>query len=87
MNCISSAAMLNNGSMNANATFCHGPCYGHAMLMVDCLDGIFTNFQFYSAPMMQGVKAVFQAACGKNVTGTEISYILFLHGLHIIEHI
>ena len=79
MNCISSAAMLSNGSTNANATFCHGPCYGQAMLTVNCLEGIFSNFHFYNAPMMQGVKSVFQVACGKNVTGTETCHILLVH--------
>ncbi|XP_020276476.1 uncharacterized protein LOC109850824 isoform X2 [Asparagus officinalis] len=60
MNCISSAAMLANGSLNPNSTFCQGPCYGHAMLMVNCLDGIFTNFPFYNAGLFQGVRAIFQ---------------------------
>lgn len=36
------------------------------MLVISCIDGILSNFQFYNAQMMQGVRSIFQAACGKN---------------------
>ncbi|XP_039135596.1 uncharacterized protein LOC120273028 [Dioscorea cayenensis subsp. rotundata] len=57
-----------NSSSNLTTTngFCDGPCYGQTMLVISCIDGILSNFQFYNAQMMQGVRSIFQAACGKN---------------------
>ncbi|KAJ4775903.1 hypothetical protein LUZ62_060160 [Rhynchospora pubera] len=51
-----------------NATgMCGAPCFGQMMLMMTCMDGIFSNFQSYQTGLMQGVQAIFQMSCG--VTG------------------
>ncbi|PVH32815.1 hypothetical protein PAHAL_9G493700 [Panicum hallii] len=50
-------------SPNAGAALCGAPCFGHMMLVADCVDGILSNFQGYSAGLMQGVRAVFQMSC------------------------
>ncbi|XP_062208874.1 uncharacterized protein LOC133910521 [Phragmites australis] len=57
-------------SPNANAVLCNTPCFGHMMLMTDCMDGILSNFQGYSSGLMQGVRAIFQMSCGGSSNGT-----------------
>lgn len=51
---------------NPTTAFCNAPCFGEMMLMTGCIDGILSNFQFYNPGMMQGVRAIFQTACGQN---------------------
>ncbi|KAL6902276.1 hypothetical protein ACP4OV_005152 [Aristida adscensionis] len=51
-------------SPNASAVFCGTPCFGHMMLMTECVDGILSNFRGYNSGLMQGVRAVFQMSCG-----------------------
>ncbi|RLN41771.1 hypothetical protein C2845_PM01G12790 [Panicum miliaceum] len=50
-------------SPNASAALCGTPCFGHMMLVADCVDGILSNFQGYSTGLMQGVRAIFQMSC------------------------
>ncbi|KAG2552534.1 hypothetical protein PVAP13_9KG467200 [Panicum virgatum] len=56
-------------SPNASAALCGAPCFGNMMLVADCVDGILSNFQGYSAGLMQGVRAVFQMSCAGAGTG------------------
>ncbi|XP_078158884.1 uncharacterized protein LOC144554439, partial [Carex rostrata] len=42
---------------------CGAPCYGQMMLMMQCMDGIMSNFQGYQSGLMQGVQAIFQMSC------------------------
>ncbi|KAG0497358.1 hypothetical protein HPP92_001815 [Vanilla planifolia] len=65
-NCLRSMRRISNGVGMQNSTigFCNGPCFGQTMLMLSCIDGILSNFQFYSPGMLQGVQSVFQMSCG-----------------------
>nr|XP_010921527.1 uncharacterized protein LOC105045064 [Elaeis guineensis] len=54
---------------NSTTALCNAPCFGAMMLMTNCVDGILSNFQFYNPGLMQGVRAIFQTACGNNNNG------------------
>ncbi|KAJ3696349.1 hypothetical protein LUZ61_000054 [Rhynchospora tenuis] len=51
------------GSPNATG-MCGAPCFGQMMLMMTCMDGIFSNFPSYQTGLMQGVQAIFRMSCG-----------------------
>ncbi|KAL0927825.1 hypothetical protein M5K25_002038 [Dendrobium thyrsiflorum] len=54
---------ISNRTVTTNR-FCNTPCYGQMMLVLNCVDGVLTNFQFYSPGLMQGVQSIFQMSCG-----------------------
>ncbi|XP_072961043.1 uncharacterized protein [Typha angustifolia] len=54
----------NNSTTNSTAGFCNSPCFGEMMLMMNCVDGIMSNFQAYNPGLMQGARALLQMSCG-----------------------
>ncbi|XP_072997751.1 uncharacterized protein [Typha latifolia] len=62
----------NNSNINSTTALCNSPCFDDMKLMMDCVDGIMSNFQGYSSGLMQGVKAIFQMSCGFGNNNTAI---------------
>ncbi|XP_022930500.1 uncharacterized protein LOC111436937 [Cucurbita moschata] len=44
--------------------YCSGPCLGETHLVLDCIDGIFSNFLFYNKATLQDVRDTIHAGCG-----------------------
>ncbi|XP_020108454.1 uncharacterized protein LOC109724149 [Ananas comosus] len=59
-----------NSTANATSILCNTPCFGQMMLVMNCVDGILSNFQGYNSGLMQGVRAIFQMSCGIGNNGT-----------------
>ncbi|CAK9328945.1 unnamed protein product [Citrullus colocynthis] len=44
--------------------YCNGPCLDETRLVLDCINGIFSNFLFYNRATLQDVRDTIQAGCG-----------------------
>ncbi|KAK1279173.1 hypothetical protein QJS04_geneDACA007123 [Acorus gramineus] len=58
-----------NGTVNNTIVICSKPCLAEAFLILDCIDGILSNFPFFNNLTIPAVKATFRAACNNiNIT-------------------
>ncbi|CAN6551281.1 unnamed protein product [Malus baccata var. baccata] len=44
--------------------YCNGPCMTETQLVLDCIDNIMTNFQFYNKATIQDIRDTIHAGCG-----------------------
>ncbi|KAL4014937.1 hypothetical protein IC575_027158 [Cucumis melo] len=44
--------------------YCNGPCLSETELVLDCINGIFSNFLFYNRATLQDVRDTIHAGCG-----------------------
>ncbi|MQM03540.1 hypothetical protein Taro_036326 [Colocasia esculenta] len=67
-NCQGQYRLTANGTLsvpkNATNFFCNGPCMAETQLVLGCIDGILSNFQFYNGATVQAVNATLLLACG-----------------------
>ncbi|CAA6674872.1 unnamed protein product [Spirodela intermedia] len=70
-NCQEQYRLTANGTLNVSGNavdaFCSGPCLAETQLVLKCIDGILSNFNFYNGATIRAVNATILIACGSGI--------------------
>ncbi|EHA8588974.1 hypothetical protein COCNU_scaffold007460G000050 [Cocos nucifera] len=75
-----SAAGTINVPPEATDQYCEGPCLVETKLVLECLDRILYNFQFYNGATIQDVKYALNTGCGHTSKRGDFNVLEHLEG-------
>ncbi|XP_058076766.1 uncharacterized protein LOC131225277 [Magnolia sinica] len=66
--------------------YCNGPCYSETELVLNCVDGILSNFVFYNKATVQDVRSVINAGCSDTSERGNFDVASHIQGVHSHAH-